>query len=177
MKQKFHDVIIMEFIVGYNYKNKNQTLDEIRKEILPEFDELDNTEEQIVDRDPSHLIVMFENNQIIGWAIWHESNTREHQKGAPRNEEDIKILETLSNGQCEVIELHELWLKKAHRGKGYGKQFFDFFEDFITSKGYNKLVYYTDNASAISICRKRGYKESYYKDLNWHTFYKVVNAQ
>ena len=118
-----------------------------------------------------------ENNQIIGWAIWHESNTREHQKGAPRNEEDIKILETLSNGQCEVIELHELWLKKAHRGKGYGKQFFDFFEDFITSKGYNKLVYYTDNASAISICRKRGYKESYYKDLNWHTFYKVVNAQ
>ena len=167
----------MKFAVGYDYKKNEYSMNEFREEIISEFGYSEETEEKIVNDNLSHLIAMIEDNQVIGWAIWHESNTREHQKGNPRDEEDIKILEQLTNGYCEVIELHELWLKKAHRGKGYGKQFFDFFEDFITSKGYNKLVYYTDNASAISICRKRGYKESYYKDLNWHTFYKVVNAQ
>ena len=166
----------MEFIAGYDYKKNGYTIDELRKEIITEFDKLDETEEEIVKNDPSHLIVMIEDKKILGWAIWHESNTREHQKGFPRDEEDIKILEKLSNGRSEIIELHELWLKKAHRGKGYGKQFFDFFEKFVTTKGYNKIVYYTDNKSAIFICRKLGYKESINEGLKWHTFYKVVGA-
>ena len=166
----------MEFIVGYDFRKYGYTLDQLRDEIIPEFDELDSTEEDIVESDPSHLIAMIKDNKVLGWAIWHESNTREHQTGFPRDEEDIKILEKLSNGRSEIIELHELWLKKAHRGKGYGKQFFDFFEKFVTTKGYDKIVYYTDNTSAISICRKLGYKESFNEGLKWHTFYKVVSA-
>jgi len=164
----------MDFIVGYNFRKNGLTLDELREEIISEFDELYSTEEEIVKSDPTHLIAMVEDKKILGWAIWHESNTREHQKGDSRDEEDIKILEKLSNGRSEIIELHELWLKKAHRGKGYGVQFFEFFEKFVTTKGYDKIVYYADNASAISICRKRGYKESYNENLKWHTFYKVM---
>ena len=166
----------MEFIAGYDFKKNGYTIDELRKEIITEFDNLDETEEEIVKDDPSHIIVMIEDKMILGWAIWHESNTREHQKGDPRDKEDIEILERLSNGHCEIIELHELWLKKAHRGKKYGEQFFDFFEKFVLSKGYDKIVYYAYNESAIKLCRKRGYKESYYEGLKWYTFYKVVNT-
>ena len=166
----------MKFIVGYDFRKYGYTLDELREEILPEFDELDSTEEAIIESDPSHLIAMIKDNQVLGWAIWHESNTREHYTGFPRDDEDIKILEDLANGMYEVIELHELWLKKAHRKKGYGKQFFDFFEKFVITKGYNRIVYYTDNESAIYLCRKRGYKEKFNDMSKWHTFFKLVST-
>ena len=166
----------MEIIVGYDFKKKGYTLNELRREFRENFDDLYDTEEEIVKDDPSHLIVMSEDKIILGWAIWHESNTREHSEGNPRDDEDIKILEDLANGRQEIIELHELWLKEAHRGKGYGKQFFEFFEKFIITRGYNKIVYYADNASAIGISRKRGYKEKYYESQKWYTFYKVVDT-
>ena len=166
----------MEFIAGYDFKKNGYTLDELRKEYIAEFGKLDETEEDIVESDPSHLIVMIENKMILGWAIWHESNTREHQKGVSRDEEDIKILEALANGKFEVIELHELWLKRTHREKGYGKQFFDFFEKYVISKGYDKIVYYTDNESAINLCQKRGYKEKFNEGLKWHTFFKLIST-
>ena len=176
LKIQISQVGIMEIIVGYDFKKNGYTLNELRKEFIAQSGEIDETEEEIVKDDPSHLIVMIEDKLILGWAIWHESNTREHSKGSPRDAEDIKILEDLANGRYQIIEIHELWLKKAHRGKGYGKQFFDFFEKFVIDKGYDKIVYYAYNESAINLCRKRGYKESYYESLKWHTFYKVVDT-
>ncbi|MFX0010089.1 MAG: GNAT family N-acetyltransferase [Candidatus Hermodarchaeota archaeon] len=166
----------MKFAVGYDYKKNGFSMNEFREEIISEFGYSEETEEEIVNDNLSHLIAMIEDKQVIGWAIWHESNTREHQKGNPRGEEDIKILEQLTNGYCEVIELHELWLKKAYRGSGYGKQFFKFFEEFILTIGYDKIVYYADNVSAINICRKHGYKEFFNQKLKWHTFYKKLNV-
>jgi GNAT superfamily N-acetyltransferase len=61
----------------------------------------------------------------------------------------------------DFIELHELWLMKEHRRKGYGKRFFDFFEEYMRRKGYDSLVYYAFDPAAVAICRKRGYKEAY----------------
>ena len=173
---QIYQVGIVEIIVGYDFKKNGYTLNEIRKEFRETYDDLYDAEEEIVKDDPSHLIVMIEDETILGWAIWHESNTSEHSKGYPRDDEDIKILEDLATGRQEIIELHELWLKKAHRGKGYGEQFFDFFEKFVIDKGYDKIVYYAYNESAINLCRKLGYKESYYESLKWHTFYKVVDT-
>jgi GNAT superfamily N-acetyltransferase len=166
----------MEIVVGYDFKKNGYTLNELRKEFRETFEDLYDTEEEIVKDDPSHLIVMLEDELILGWAIWHKSNTREHSKGDPRDDEDIKILEDLANGRQEFIELHELWLKEVHRSKGYGNQFFKFFEKFITTKGHDKIVYYADNASAIGISRKRGYKERYYESQKWYTFFKVVDT-
>jgi len=69
-----------------------------------------------------------------------------------------------------IVELHELWLRKKHRGKGYGKRFFEFFEDFIRKKGYDSIVYYADHPAAITICRNRGWKEGFLAKENWHVF-------
>lgn len=83
-----------------------------------------------------HLIFFKEDNRIIGHAIWHEANIEEHRKGEARNEKDKEILQKLLGGQKDFVELHELWLKKEYRGKGYGKKFFEFFEEFIANKGW-----------------------------------------
>jgi len=45
--------------------------------------ELGAIEENIILRDPDHLIVWREGSEIIGHAIWHETNTEEH-RGGPR---------------------------------------------------------------------------------------------
>jgi GNAT superfamily N-acetyltransferase len=109
----------------------------------------------------STLIVFRDNDDIIGHAIWHESNTEEHSKGSPREKEDTEILRGFMGKGKNFVELHELWLTKEHRGKGYGKLFFDFFEDYIERRGYDSIVYYAFDPAAIAICRKRGYKEAY----------------
>jgi len=108
-----------------------------------------------------NLIVFRENDEIIGHAIWHETNTEEHRKGDARDKEDKEILHKFFGGKKDFIELHELWLTKEHRGKGYGKRFFDFFEDYIRKKGHDSIIYYAFDPTAIGICRQRGYKEAY----------------
>ncbi len=107
------------------------------------------------------LIVFRENDEIIGHAIWHETNTEEHRKGDPREKEDKEILHGFLGKKKDFIELHELWLRTEYRGKGYGKQFFDFFEDHMRRKNHDSIVYYAFDPAAVAICRKRGYKEAY----------------
>ncbi len=136
-----------------------------------EYGELGAKEEGHIRSDPSHLIVWREGREIIGHAIWHETNTDEHRSGDPRDNEDRETLRSLLGGKREhIVELHELWLKTNHRGKGHGKEFFSFFEDFIREKGYEVIVYYSDNPAAIAICRKRGYREAIPLGEGWHTF-------
>jgi GNAT superfamily N-acetyltransferase len=63
-------------------------------------------------------------------------------------------------------------LRKEYRGKGFDEKSFEFFEEFMRSKGYNRTVYYTDHLAAVAICRRRGYKEEYWAgERNWHVFY------
>ena len=108
-----------------------------------------------------HLIVFRENDKIIGHAIWHETTTVEHRKGLPRDKIDRQILEGFIGKNRSFVELHELWLLTRHRGKGYGKQFFNYFEPYVRNKGYEEIVFYAFNPAAVGLCRKRGYKEAY----------------
>lgn len=134
--------------------------------------ELGITEEKIVTQDPAHLIVWREDDEIIGHAIWHETSTDEHRRGDPRDGEDKEILRKVCSGKKDnIVELHEIWLKKEHRGKGHGKKFFIFFEEFIRRKGYDSFVYYADHPAALTICRQRGYKEGYEKVIREFVFY------
>ena len=129
------------------------------------------TEEYWIKKDASHLIIWKEDNEIIGHAIWHETGTNEHKKGDPRDEEDREALRRLvGRKKDDIIELHEVWLKKKYRGKGYGRKFFEFFEQFVRNKGYNSIVYYTDHPTATKICRSRGYSEGFLKKENWLVF-------
>ena len=129
----------------------------------------------LLPKDSSCLIVWKENNEIIGHAIWHETNTEEHRKGDPRDKEDREILKKLLGGKKDFVELHEVWLIEKHRGKGYGKRFFEFFEEFTKNKGYNSIVFYAFHPAAIAICRQRGYKEDYLKKEAEHVFYKQID--
>ncbi len=103
--------------------------------------ELGITEEKIVTQHPAHLIVWREDDEIIGDAIWHETSTDEHREGDPRDREDREILRKLCGGKKDnIVELHEIWLRKKCRRRGYGKRFFKFFEEFIRKKGYDSIV-------------------------------------
>ena len=74
------------------------------------------------------------------------------------------------------FQLLETWLRKEHRGQGYGKKFFAFFEGFVRSKGYDSIVYYADHPAAISICRKRGWKEDFLANEKWHVFCLLLST-
>ena len=173
-------VLDMEFVVGYDleaYKRYYRTLDDLHNYfrtlglIDVEFGELGLTEEEIIKRNPSHLIVWRKDDDIIGHAVWHETSTDEHRRGDPRDEEDKEILRRLLGGKKDkIVELHELWLGKKYRGNGYGKIFFEFFEDFIREQGYGSIVYYTDNPAAIAICRRRGYTGDFLEKERWCVF-------
>jgi len=128
-------------------------------------------EEKIITMNPSHLIVWRENSKIVGHGIWHESNTEEHRKGDPRDEEDRQALRKLLGGKKDFVELHEIWLMKEYRGKGQGKKFFDFFEELIKKKGHYSIVYYANHPAAIAICRQRGCLENYLKSIGEYIFY------
>jgi len=144
----------LRFVVGCD-------LDEFRSYHHRTVGPLGETEEYWVTKDQSHLIVWKKNEEIIGHAIWHETNIEEHRKGEPRDKKDREILKKLLGRKKDFVELHEVWLDKKHRGKGYGKKFFEFFEKFITNRGHDSIVYYAYHPAAIAICRKRGYKEAY----------------
>ena len=81
------------------------------------------------------------------------------------------VLEKLLGGKKGFVELHEIWLIKEYRVKGYGEMFHDFFEKFMKGKGYSDIIY-ADNRAALAICRKSGYEErEYLKGAKEYVFY------
>jgi len=148
----------MNFVVGCNFEEFARYLAKIGQYTAKgELEKL----KAYLDSNLFNLIVFRENNDIIGHAIWHETNTEEHRKGDPRDKEDKEILWRFFGEKKNFVELHELWLTKEHRGKGYGKRFFDFFEGYIRNKGYDSIVYYAFDPAAVAICRQREYREAY----------------
>lgn len=133
--------------------------------------ELGKDEEQYVERDPSHLIVWSNGAEIVGHCIWHETSTEEMSPGNPRDDDDrAGLMQLLGGKRDNLVELHEVWLRTEHRGKGFGEQFFDFFEDYVAVVGFDGIVYYTDNEAAVALCRKRGYKEGFLESSGWYLF-------
>jgi GNAT superfamily N-acetyltransferase len=129
----------------------------------------------VVVKDPSQLFVWRENDKIVGHAVWHESNTEEHRKGDPREKEDKEALEKLLGGKKDFVELHEIWLIKEYRGKGYGEMFHAFFEKSMKDKGHHHIVFYAHHPAAVAICRKHAYREGgYLKGLNEYVFYLLL---
>lgn len=102
----------MEFMIGCN-------IEEFKTYYRDTIGELDSTEEAIIRDNPEHLIIWREGDESLGHAIWHPSNTSHHPDGSPRDETDRKLLENLLGSTSIFVELHELWLRKGHRGRGY----------------------------------------------------------
>lgn len=113
-------------------------------------------------KNPTQLIIWKENNKIVGHAVWHESNTKEHRKGVARDKEDREALKKLLGKKKDFVELHEWWLIETYRGKGYGNEFLDFFEAWMKNNGHADLLFYADHPAALAAFRKHGYKEGEY---------------
>jgi GNAT superfamily N-acetyltransferase len=155
----------LRFEVGYNLKELREYWN--RNGYDGNLDDLMN----VVVKDPSQLIAWRENDKIVGHAVWHESNTEEHRKADPRDKEDREALEKLLGRKKDFVELHEIWLIKEYRRKGYGEMFHDFFEKFMKDKGYYHIVFYAHHPAAVAICRKHGYREGgYLKGLKENVF-------
>ena len=177
----------MRFVVGYDwkaYKRYYATLNELHvyyrtlhlDDESYEVGVMGDAETQIIKADSSHLIAWLDGDEVVGHAVWHETSTEEHHRGDPRDEDDRSNLRKLFEGTREnLVELHEVWLRPEHRGKGFGKQFFTFFEKFIREKGFAGIVYYTENPAGITICRQRGYREAELESKGWKTFALAVN--
>jgi GNAT superfamily N-acetyltransferase len=169
----------MKFVVGWDFEDFRRyykSLEDLHiyfktlglKDV--KFGELGSIEEGIIRKDSSHLIVWLENDEIIGHVIWHETSTDEHREGDPRDKEDKAILRRFLGEKKNLVELHEIWLRTRHRGKGHGTKFFRFFEEFIKNRGFDSIVYYANHPAALAICRKRGYKEDYLKSEKEYVF-------
>ena len=175
----------MRFVIGYDwetYKRYYASLSDLQayyqKLDLDEvsYGAVGSAEVRIIKADPSHLIVWVDEDEVVGHVVWHETSTEEHHRGDPRDEDDQSNLRQLFDGKREnLVELHEVWLRPEHRGKGFGKQFFTFFEKFIREKGFAGIVYYTENPAGITICRQRGYREAELESKGWKTFALAVN--
>ena len=126
---------------------------------------LGQTERRLIAETPERLILWYYSDQIVGHAIWHSSNTKIHPDGEPRDPEEKKILEQELEVEGDFIELHEIWLADEYRGRGFGSEFFKYFENVVTSKGFKVIVYYADDPTALNICLKRGYKKAWGVDL------------
>jgi len=171
---------MLKFIVGYNleeFKKYYSTLRDLHEFYInrtlrdPREFKLGDDERFHVENDNRHLIIWTNSTEIVGHCIWHETNTDEMTPGDPRDDDDKETLRNLFGGQKgNLVELHELWLQTKHRGKGYGHQFFDFFESFVARSGFDGIIHYSDHPAVIAICRKRGYKEAFLESSRWYVF-------
>ncbi len=166
---------MVEFVIGYDlieFEKYYKTIwDAIPGREQPY---LSTVERKLLVENPSRLIGWRKGHNLIGHAIWHETFTERHREGVPREEDDKKILEELISRGKRCVELHEIWLKVEFRGYGYGKLFFPFFENLMAGKGFEFIIYYTNNEVAIKICRQRGYTESYGVKADPFTWYVFV---
>jgi GNAT superfamily N-acetyltransferase len=171
---------MLQFIVGYDleeFKKYYSTLSDLHEFYIrrtsrdPGQFKLGDDERLYVERDNRHLIIWTDATEIVGHCIWHETSTDEMTPDDPRDDDDKETLRALFGGQKEnLVELHELWLRTEHRGKGYGHQFFDFFESFVTQNGFDAIVHYSDHPGVLALCRKRGYKEAFLDSSGWYVF-------
>ncbi|MFX0054305.1 MAG: GNAT family N-acetyltransferase [Promethearchaeota archaeon] len=174
----------MEFIVGYDFNqfeeyyiglNDLHSFYRTRGLRKSKINELHDDERGHIESDPDHLIIWMAQGQIIGHTIWHETSTDEMTSGDPRDEDDRDALQKLFGGKREnLVELHEVWLRTEHRGKRYGHHFLDFFESFVRERGFDGIVYYSDDVAAIALCRRRGYAEAFLEGEGWYVFGKLV---
>ena len=154
---------VLEFFTGCDFEEFRRYLERAgRYEKEGELDGL----ETFLRKRLLNLIVWRLDGEVVGNAIWHETNTDEHRKGDPRDEEDREALRRLLGGKLDFVELHEVWLLDEYRGEGYGERFFEFFEEYMRRKGYDRIVFYANHPAALAICRKRGYKEGGCVDID-----------
>ncbi len=96
-------------------------------------------------------LFVLEDGYVLGAAIINHVQVDSYAKGAWEYEAEDK----------EVCVLHTLVISPKAGGKGYGKQFVKFYEDYALKLGCHELRLDTNerNKKASEMYRKLGYKE------------------
>ena len=97
------------------------------------------------------LFVEEVNGKIVGAAIINKLQVDSYKQGTW----------SVNAPEDEVMVLHTLVISPSESGKGYGKAFVKFYEEYATSNGCKYLRMDTNerNTNARTMYRKLGYKE------------------
>lgn len=108
------------------------------------------TAERALERDD--LFVMEDGGDVIGAAIINQQQVDVYAVASWENEADAS----------EVMVLHTLVISPARAGKGYGKQFVRFYEEYALVHGCRYLRMDTNerNSTARALYCKLGYREA-----------------
>ena len=110
----------------------------------------EDTARQALSRDD--LFVQEETGKIVGAAIINQTQVDAYYGGPWQYAAE----------DCEVMVLHTLVIDPDTAGKGYGKQFVAFYEDYAREHGCKVLRMDTNsrNARARAMYKKLGYREA-----------------
>ncbi len=78
------------------------------------------------------------------------------------NNEVIGVLDAFSSYSC--IHIKDLWVDKAHRGKGYGKKLLTELENHFKGKGFNNINTVSCNFQAPDFYKKCGYQVEFVRE-------------
>ena len=76
--------------------------------------------------------------------------------------ETIGVLEAFSS--YSSIHINDLWIDKAYRGKGYGRQLLAELERLFQYKGFNNINTVTCAFQAPDVYKKCGFKEEFVRE-------------
>ena len=98
------------------------------------------------------LFVLEENGRIVGAAILNQTQVDAYRGGSW----------TFAAADSEVMVLHTLVIDPETSGRGYGKEFVAFYEEYAREKGCKVLRMDTNcrNARARAMYRKLGFREA-----------------
>ena len=98
------------------------------------------------------LFVLEENGRIVGAAILNQTQVDAYRGGSW----------TFAAADAEVLVLHTLVIDPEVSGRGYGKQFVAFYEEYARENGCKVLRMDTNsrNARARAMYRKLGFREA-----------------
>lgn len=92
----------MEIVVGWDFEK-------FRQYYIQTMGKLGTIEEMIVKQDPRHLMIWKKNDQILGHAIWHEGNTKEHMCKILTLKEKKEVIKRERNSKIVLEQYSYPW--------------------------------------------------------------------
>lgn len=125
-----------------NFQNLKTFIDQLS------FDIEDKMEKGLAEYEVSHSVDV--NYTPFAFVLFDEQH------------EAIGVLDAFSSYSC--IHIRDLWIDKAHRGKGYGRKLIEALENHFKGKGLNNINTVSCAFQAPDFYKKCGYKVEFVRE-------------